>query len=608
MSGIQIPAYDPVQERGIPNAEVPTQAPLAAFGGGDVVEKQTKAAEGLGQEAIDISQQAQKMANKTAYIGLMARTADSQATIQAKVSQMRGANALGAPDVAEKEWKDNLDDILGDAPNGAVKYMVQRDATRRGIMLNRFVQTHVGKESEALDVQNTKGAIDNEVALAAQNSFDAGQVEDSDARIQALAGHLADVHGFVGEKGKDAREQLTRELVSPLHQSVIEAKLDAHNVQAARAYYDEHSDDMTEPARMHADKVINAREQYEQGDDFYRDVKQFQLPDGSPNLAKARAFLFQNSKQDTEGTEGLWRYVEGRLNEDNREKKEQDSATTRDMQNQVITGQKKGTTLADALTLAPPASKDPLDQQTKEEWIRQQYAVDEQKIKTDPQVYMGYWRAIHGEKLPDPLIEAKLNAGLRDHTLAGNDWKTLSEQLYERQMKGENAQSSLVWKQIDNFVDSNVGKDDREKYKTLLRHLEQEGQSPEQVLESAKKLMKDNPNTGWWGSEGPLHDAQYKADAGALQQATENVGQLHDYLGTDTVKAISRDMLRAGARRFTDADMDQMVQRFGGYDKFKPGSPLSNAIQSMKSHGVPLVPANIEWTLKKYPDGVVDGK
>lgn len=606
MSGIQIPAYDPVQQRGIPSAEVPTQAPLAAFGGGDIVEKQTKAAEGIGQEVVDVAQEAQKAANKSAYIGLIARTADSQAAIQAKVSQMRGANALGAPEMAEKQWKDSLDGIVKDAPNGAVRYMVQRDATRRWITVNRFVQTHLGKESEALDIQNTKGAIDNEVVLAAQNSFDAGAVERSTAQIKSLAGDLAGTYGFIGEKGEAARDQLIRELVTPLHQGVIESKLDARNVGAARTYFDAHSKDMTEAARMHADKVIQAREQYEQGNDYYQDVQNFRLADGSPDIEKARAYVFQNSKQDTEGTESISRYVEGRLNEAYRMKKEQESATTRDLQNRVITGQKKGATLSDALTLAPPVSKDPLDRQTKEEWIRQQYAVDD-KVPKNPPLYMDFWRAIHGDKLPDAAIETKINQAVVGRQLPANDGQHLAEQLFERQIKGENAQSTLVWKQIDAFVDEKFSgnKLEQEKNKTFLRHLEQSGQSPEQVLDSAKKLYeKTTPGSGWFGSD-VFGDSQLKTGGEAFRQTTENVGQLHDYLGTDTVKAIQRDMLRAGARRFTNSELDAMVKDFGGYDNFKPGTPLNRAIERMREDGQPLTAPNIQWILKHYPDGEV---
>src|SRR5579862_1521725 len=106
-NGLTVPTYQPsVAPQPMPSVRVSTEAPEGAFGGGAATEKLGAAVSNLGETVTSIAGEEKKKADQVAHLAADSKASDLEATLQAKVANMRGKDAFGAPEFIAQQWKE----------------------------------------------------------------------------------------------------------------------------------------------------------------------------------------------------------------------------------------------------------------------------------------------------------------------------------------------------------------------------------------------------------------------------------------------------------------------------------------------------------------------
>lgn len=590
----QISPSQTVQATGIPSARVDESAPLEAFGGGQSEAGVTSAAGGLANVAGDLAMQQIDKANQVAHLDAVNKAQDAATQLQVQISQMRGKDALAAPDIMNKQWGDTVDKIRSSLQNGTQQAAFDRSTADLYHNLNHTTQTHVAQQMETYDDQTTSSFIANSKTAAVLNADDPDIVSDQ------LAKQTAVMKDWAGRKGipvdSDIFKQKLTDTLSSTHTDVIQSQLDAGNTNGADAYFAANKDGMNAADAMKMQKAIESNKDISLGMDIWGEVQTMKLPNGMPNEAAMEKDVMSRDDLSDEKKQRMWTYVKSQARDAILQKNQADQANDRAFMDQAIQGRQKGVALDDALKSVSKFAQDPYDQQVKEAAIQKMYAPPD---VTDVKAKYNLWQGIQNGTATKGDIDSAMQKGLINE----KDWDSLQQENYKAEIEGRSPEMKATNDRIKQLAESQFGdnKDKTAQFELDVRDAST-GKTADEKWQIANDKLKTAPGTGWFGSNW-FAQPQFQVDAKTTAANSLAFGQAESDIGPDTVRAIRAGAALKGNNNFSPGDLETFSQSVGGYQNLKPGTPVNTAMQSLMNKGMPVTPANIKAVLGKYPDG-----
>lgn len=178
-----------VDQTAMPGVRI-TAAPTANALGAGVAQ----VGEGVG---LAVYARAVREANQTAFLSADRQLADTAMRLQVKLGEMKGRDAMGAPDLL----RDEFDKAAGELEQKALSNDQQRQAFERArgqrwSELNHAIQRHVSAEKTAYEDGETVAYINSSVNNARLNAGNTGQVELELQRQEAVLREWAQRKGL----------------------------------------------------------------------------------------------------------------------------------------------------------------------------------------------------------------------------------------------------------------------------------------------------------------------------------------------------------------------------------------------------------------------------
>lgn len=243
---------------------------------------------GVGQLASRIGlalyEQEALNADRTSVFEADRQAADLQTQLEQKLRSTRGKNVLGADETLRKEWSDGISAIEGGLSNDRQRTGFARILATRGDQLNRLTQAHVATEYEHFQDQETdagiKSALDRVRANPDRADFIASEAQRVDSLISAQAvrkgwrGTVTDAmlknpefqksYTDKGEEMPTSGDQFLTDryheqratALSKLHSEVIGGFLARNDDLSAKAYFQNHANDLIASDRDRVEKVV----------------------------------------------------------------------------------------------------------------------------------------------------------------------------------------------------------------------------------------------------------------------------------------------------------------------------------------------------------------
>lgn len=590
----QIPtAQSQAQPDELPTVRFSPDAPAEAFGGGKDLAP-FSAAEQAGGSLEDLGRIYKQHADQIASLQADNQASQLENSLQIKVSQMRGQDALKAPDLVKEQWEQGTEDIMKGATNDAQRFSIQRSLMLRQATLNKTVQLHVADQTHAMAEQTTVDSIDNSRDAAVMNAFDPDRVSLEKDRQEAALKDWAGRNGV--PEGSDIYNKKLTDTLSQTNKEVIQNMVDNAQEKTAQAYFQANKSQMNAKDIDFISKITERAETLQRGSDMWDKVGGYKLPDGTPDEAHMeKAVMSDPSITSIDQKVKALDFVKARASEERVNQSRADQAADKSFLNQTIQGRTNGTSLADAMRSAQDAGKTPYDQEQYEQAVKRIYAPP---TESDPSTHMKIWEGIQ-----DGTITSKqaIDQAAQSQQLNQKDWFELRKNLYDVTQNGTDPATKSAWERVKALAEENFSgnKVDHDKFLYDM-HVSTEGKSPDEIVKSANDKLKGDPNTGIWGI---FQKPQWKSEVDKLDANSTAWGKVHQDIGQDQANAIGGGALYQGKKTWGLADVDSFAEQMGGWDNIKTGTPANNAIQSLMGKKQPITPSNVKAVLDKYPDG-----
>lgn len=224
-----------VQSTQMPRARVNTSAPSGAFGDpvGQVAAKGIEQLAGGAQALIEEKIKVQtERARKAKLLNFDNQAAELEQGLQREALSRKGINAFGVHEEIDKKWSEFSEAQLQSFSDPDLRLAAEQVLSRRKVSLSKVVEAHAQKESDNVFVGELSAGIENNIKLASLNFTDPQEIaknlndaEDKAVELSAFYGH-----------DKEQREQFILKATSPIHESVIEAKMRSGDISGAKQY------------------------------------------------------------------------------------------------------------------------------------------------------------------------------------------------------------------------------------------------------------------------------------------------------------------------------------------------------------------------------------
>jgi hypothetical protein len=202
-----VPKYDGgVQEQSAPNVRVNTQAPIEAFGGGDLAAAPTRAL----QQTAEIVDRERQKADQTRVLEADTEINNYKTNLfydpKEGVITKRGRDAFGAQEEYAPKLKQKIDELAGKLSSPAQRQAFLERANRHQADFDNLLQKHTYAESEKYDDEVTDANLkstQNDVVL---NHQDPQAVVLGQARMQEVISQYAARRGKSPEWVKEQVE------------------------------------------------------------------------------------------------------------------------------------------------------------------------------------------------------------------------------------------------------------------------------------------------------------------------------------------------------------------------------------------------------------------
>jgi hypothetical protein len=386
-------------------------------------------------------------------------------------------------------------------------------------------------------------------------------------------------------------------MVQGLYGEMVEASFNAQledNPKQAQKILERHAELIGDGKAAQLRRALEGKILYEEQAALYNTVySKYRLSDGTPDLKRIQQEIMRNPKMTMEKKNRIWDYAKGRAGEDRTQVHQQRDAADRSFFNKVAEIKKGGGSMDQAMKLVPSMAYDPTDRQSKEEYVRKLYTSPQ---TTDPVRYIDLWEGIQNSTRDIRDIDLGLQEGWLKHT----DWETLRKEYYRSQTDGDTPGEQEVRKRVKLYADDNIP-DPKDRNEFLyVWQTSTKGMSPETKFNYAQELFKKRDSGKWYVP----NKKAYKVELQSMDTDVMEKTQLFNTMGRSEVLSIAKGIMGStGKTTWSMADFNNFAKEFGGPEKIMPGTPVYNAIQSLRRYRKLITPAAIRLSLKHYPEG-----
>ena len=536
-----------------PAMHVPTEAPAAAFGGGQAVGQSFEAGQKLAETVGAIAEKHQEQANQVMHTDIDTQLAGLQSQVQIQAQQMRGKDAMGAQAMASNAWASGVSEIMKQAqPNKDVYRSASASAAARGMALNDAIHQHTTQELFTYENQQTVSGLKASQNLAALNANmpDAVSRElGTGGQVETLANQYFKRNGI--DPGSPTAKEFLQTQKSAGYRAVIDQNVTDGNFKMAMQNFNQikkdgnvtDSDLQYLTTKMQKAKVDNTVLQ------VFNDPKYKLMADGNKDGATMVADIDKrtdlNDEQKKDAKSGIYQMV----NDQDRMNARKESAQKRGFENTIldVASKNPNVTVSTLNAIANVGFKDQVDLKDRLTYI------DNLKNGTvDQKEAVNQLATDIFEGRGDPKV---LTDGLKNGTISAASFSKLSTQLDNAINKGPNPEAQGAWKEIQQLADQHYGKNSSNAHDFLYYMYQHSNGTPSTEL---VKFAKDQISS--------------------LPKQDFNVwSRVSDY---NKAKDISRHWYTPGNDKAT-----------------------FNAVQSLRAKGFQGTPAQIDAVLVKYKDG-----
>lgn len=240
-----------VQRSGLPQVRVSPDAPSAAF--------QPKPPPidfgAVTKVAENIFEQEQRRADEVAEVKYTSELAALQTNLlygENGVLKREGETAFTAPEEVSEAWTKATSEIAKGLKTDRQRLAFNRQAMERWNSINGRTQEHVARERQSYDQKQVVSMVENEQNAAVSAYTDPEAVRQSIERQAAALNGYGKRHGF----SADQIHAMVSKAVTDTHVSVIEAYAASDQDLSAKAYYEQHKDEIAGQVRPRIEQTL----------------------------------------------------------------------------------------------------------------------------------------------------------------------------------------------------------------------------------------------------------------------------------------------------------------------------------------------------------------
>lgn len=552
----------------------------------------------------DFAAKQQQNANEMALTSLDLEASHEQTRIETAARQMRGKNALQAPDFVKDQWSQVQDRLNAKAANQSQAMGLQHLLAQRSEGLDKLVNAHVADETYKFDQNQTDAAIMAYGDEALHHYQDPTRIAEAKSKQEAQVDMLASRQGW-----SDLQTQQKKlDVASNTNTAIVMRMLDNGDYKSAQSYYDTVKNDpnqMDQKGLMVVEKNLEEGKMRSIGMDAWNQVQGLKLADGYPDEAsQEKAIMSRQDLTDSE-KEKVVAYVKQRASTAKVDKTMQDRANDRAFLDAAMQARQQGVSYDAALPMARKFGSDTYDQAIKTQQLQEIYAPP--KIPDNPPLKVALLDGIDDGSVD----KAQLQKAYETRQIDGSFYEKAMDKYRSNVTDGKNPQQARANDQLREMAKTQFGSDTTTAAAWLSEMKSQGiGKPPDQQIKMAQDSLDQDKNTTsrFWnwipvvGGE-PIPGSgtpQFKTDMTNRMNRSTVIGQFQQDLGPETVKGIA-----AGGQDVPSTVKD-LASSFGSYDNLRPGKPAYNAMQSLMKAGKVINSDTVRAVLQHYPDGNFD--
>jgi hypothetical protein len=238
---MRVPIIDDqrIQTAPIQGGQLKVEAPIEAFGGGQIAEQQAKAVDTVSKETAKVLDRWNEISVDEEDNELSKK----QQELTLKQSSARGADAMRVSEEIRKEWQDEIDKRRKNLTGNYQRAAFDKKLAARNLKFNTDIEQHVSAESLKHEEEVFKASIINAENEAVLKYSDQKRVEDSLIEQQLQIDKFALANG----KSPEWVKQNTMANNSAIHEKVIDRFLAENNPDKAKAHYEKYKDSIIDP-------------------------------------------------------------------------------------------------------------------------------------------------------------------------------------------------------------------------------------------------------------------------------------------------------------------------------------------------------------------------
>lgn len=309
--------------------------------------------------------------------------------------------------------------------------------------------------------------------------------------------------------------------------------------------------------------------------------------DGSYDMESFRDEIDELPNYTPEQKGQLYSYMEGRARDAEQTFKNRQAVNYKNFMNEAVGLKDQKVPFDEIMKIPNKYAATPAERVKMENDIKKLYS----NIKTNPETYTSLYQQLKTGELTEKHLEDYSNQ------LSGSDYEMFKKGLVDQIV---NPKSNVAYKDtmssIKVMIDKKYGSNKTKKndfYKVLYqKHEEAGGQSADQLMEMATDLLEKVKVNSW-----PIigKKPKFEVSAAKIKEDRAFKATLENELGRDLVYEIGRSMMiENGNKSINPNNLREFVDKFGGYDKIKPGTKTYKAIKLLQENEMLITPATVE--------------
>lgn len=398
---------------------------------------------------------------------------------------------------------------------------------------------------------------------------------------------LGAIYGVINNDYRSAQKFLddAKDTMSPIQVKEVQSIIDGKKIeQMSQAVYQAVKDQNFRIPKIDVVGINNEK---------------IEIPD-QPDLRRIKEFIFSDKNYTPAEKERLWSYTKARLAEDEKIRMNEEHANDVQFENTALQMKADERSMSEALKLIGPFGRNNKDRAFKAEYITKLYT---KNVVTNPRVYMNLWERVQTGDIGKP----ELDSAFLNERLSNSDYQSLSKELFKVESQGKQIEKKAAIDRLKMRALNQLGID-KDNLPEYMYEIEQEARrrnmNPQEIIAYGTQQIESDKNTGfnflgtnWFG------DQKWRSGVKARDENNLAWGTWYLDVGKEQTEWIGRSITPNG-EEYDLIDLDNFANQFGGYDRIKEGTPINNAIKSLKRLKMPATKKNIDKLLENRKDGI----